>query len=200
MSFAGKMDVWPSYSSAPFVGVEQSMVVVLHPMETIVAVLSVTQLFLIVFTFGVAREVFVLRAQRQTEEAWPLMTLSPGDLLPDALHRAALASLSPGRPGVLILCAITNEGLRQLLMSLIIISRNWRSRLIFVSESEDIVSTCNDLLTNIEGNVHVIPSLARTVGLLSNAILFAQNGRVVDASALVRTPSSIRNRFSFVAN
>lgn len=170
-----------------------------HIVETVVAFLSVTQLFLLLFSFGLAREVFILRAQKQTDEDWPLLTLLPGESLPENLQQALAAG--GVRPlGTLLLCAISSADLRQMLTSLAIACRNWSSDLVLVSESQELISCCKDLIVSVPGGVHIVTGLSQNLGLASNAIIFTQNGRVVDASCVTKTPSSIRNRFSFVAS
>jgi hypothetical protein len=165
-------------------------------MYSIIAILAIIQLFLLVFTFGIAREVFIAKSQRQAAEAWPILNLSPGDLLPEiALHHKT--AVAPEDSGAFILCAVTEDGLGQMLLSLQLACHAWSKEFFLISESDGLASYCSKIVTDLR-QISIFPQLSRSFGLLGNTILFAQDGRLVDASSLSKTPSSIRDRFYFV--
>ena len=168
-----------------------------HASGIVLVLLSMVQIFLLIFTFGLARELYLLKAQRQTEEAWPLHNLSPGDCFPDALCKAVV--LLQNQENALILCAVTSEGLDQVYVSLASACRGWKSKLMLLSSSDVLASHCEDLKLDSFKEFHVVPNLSHHLGLLGNTIIFAQNGCVVEATARSRTASSIRSRFQFVA-
>ena len=105
---------------------------------TSIAVLAFTQLFLVVSTVGIARELFVLKAQGQTGEGWRLLRLSPGESLPNVLRVAAREVLPTPSAGAFILCAVTQEGLKEMLVSLSVLSSAWRTDIFLSPESKNL--------------------------------------------------------------
>jgi hypothetical protein len=159
--------------------------------------LAFTQLFLLLFCFGLARELFALKRLQTPNDNWPFEMLGPGDNVPAAVMKF-LTRETLSLEGTVLLCAVTSDDLDQMFASLTFVCGLWRRKPILLCESGHLASRCSSSIGHSQA-VQVVPHLGREMGLSSNTIMFVQDARIVEASAQAKTPSEIRVRFAFLS-